>query len=386
MHAPPSYMPTPTRPSFAPNPHPSRPPTRLLSAVTLGVLAGHWAVLSGAPLALNVHSSQDTAPALTFTTRTLTAPVASLPAAVPARQHHQRVSKPIARAAPADTLQEPSLDAANESESTAATLAPEADAASPLANTTIAGPDAIVLAAANSASVSLGVDTPPKTPPLATAPPPPQYRYPAPVRLKYDVRGKEKGFPFFANGELLWQHDDTTYNARLEISIFLLGARVQTSVGQLTPQGLEPRRFGDKVRSEVAAHFERSKGKVIFSANTPDVPLQAGAQDNLSVLVQMASALAGASGQIPKGTQLIFQSVGPRSAEIWTFTVGALEKLALPGGDVSALHVQRSSSNESDGKADIWLAPSIDYMPVRILLTWAEDHFADQQWTATQKP
>ena len=78
--------------------------------------------------------------------------------------------------------------------------------------------------------------------------------------------------------------------------------------------------------------------------------------------------------------------MGPRSAETWTFTVGALEKITFPGGEVSAVHLVRTSSNAYDGRADVWLAPGMDYMPVRILVTWGEDHFADQQWSATEKP
>lgn len=362
-------------PSLPLNRVPSRPPVGLLSGLTLGVLLGHWAVLSGSPLSLGGHSTADATPALTFTTRALPPPATTLPAAQTARPHSPRASKrptlserAAAAAVTLDDVQVPTMDDSGPA---------------PVADSVVPDGGAVLLAAASPTSPSPAVDAVPKLPPVAA---PPQYRYPAPVRLKYDVRGKEKGFPFFANGELLWQHDGTSYDARLEISIFLLGSRVQTSTGQLTPQGLEPRRFGDKVRSEVAAHFERNKGKVVFSANTPEVPLQVGAQDNLSAWVQLASTLAGAQGRVPNGTKLTFLSVGPRSAETWTFTVGSLEKLELPGGEISAIHLQRTSSNEYDGRADLWLAPTMDYMPVRILVTWGEDHFADQQWSATEKP
>ena len=359
---------------------PSGPPVRLLSVLTLAVLLGHWAVLSGTPLSFSLQSAQEAAPALSFTTRTVAAlptpPAAATPAPAPARK--KQVAKPPQQSTPNT---EPPSDAAPAMEEAASTQ-PTADIAAPQE-------DAVGVAAATggepagSANTSAAAEATPTAPPEAA---PPAYRFPAPVRLKFEVRGKERGFPFFANGELLWQHDGASYDARYEIRIFLLGKVAQTSTGQLTAQGLEPRRFGDKRRSEVAAHFERSKGKVSFSANTPDVPLQAGAQDNLSGWIQLASFFAGASGQVPAGTQLVFLSVGPRSAETWTLTVQNTEKLVLPGGEVSAIHVVRTSSNESDGRADVWLAPSMDYMPVRILVTWGEDHLADQQWAGTEKP
>ena len=169
----------------------------------------------------------------------------------------------------------------------------------------------------------------------------------------------------------------------MEVSHFLLGSRVQTSTGQLTAQGLEPLRFGDKVRSEVAAHFERTKNKVTFSANTPDAPLLPGAQDQLSVLVQLAAMLGGDPKSFPKGSTLVFQAVGPRSSESWTFTVGVSEKLSLPGGELNALRLWRDPNGEYDTKLEVWMAPALGFLPARVRLTQANGDFVDQQWRAT---
>ncbi len=222
------------------------------------------------------------------------------------------------------------------------------------------------------------------------APPPAQavrkFVVPPSTRLKYDVRGESKGFPYFANGELRWVQDGKTYDARMEISMFLLGSRVQTSVGQVTPHGLAPTRFGDKFRSEVAAHFDHEKNKVSFSANTPDVPLLPGGQDQLSALMQLAAMIAAQPSQFVVGTTLPIQAVGPRSAESWVFTVGATEKLTLPGGELSTLRLSRDAPGEYAPKMELWLAPSLGYLPVRIRLTQANGEVLDQQWRSTQAP
>ena len=209
------------------------------------------------------------------------------------------------------------------------------------------------------------------------------YVFPPPIRLKYDVKGEVKGFPYFVNGELQWAQDGKTYDARMEISHFLLGSRVQTSTGQLTAQGLEPLRFGDKVRSEVAAHFDYSKNKVTFSANTPDAALLPGAQDQLSVLAQLAAMLGGDAKGFPKGSTLTFQAVGPRSSESWTLTVGVTEKLSLPGGEMSALRLWRDPSGEYDTKLEVWMAPALGFLPARVRLTQANGDYVDQQWRTT---
>ncbi len=218
------------------------------------------------------------------------------------------------------------------------------------------------------------------------APVPPHVVLPPPARLLYDVKGEVKGFPYHVNGELLWSPDGNTYSARMEFRHFLMGSRVQTSTGTLGPQGLEPIRFGDKVKSEVAAHFQRDKGKVTFSANTPDALLQPGAQDQLSVLVQVAAQVAAQGGAIDSGTVLAFQAVGPRSSETWRFTVDKSESLTLPGGTVQALRLWRDPLGEYDPKLEIWLAPEQGYLPVRVRLTQRNGDFVDQLWRETRKP
>lgn len=210
--------------------------------------------------------------------------------------------------------------------------------------------------------------------------------YPEPARLKYEVRAEVKGISLTLNGELLWQHDGKTYNSRLEFSHFLLGSRMQTSKGTLGPQGLEPIRFGDKVRSEVAAHFDRSANKVTFSANTPDVPLTPGMQDQLSAVLQLSAMFGGEPQRYPAGTQIPFEAIGPRSVESWTMVVGNTEKLTLPGGEVSAIKLSRGAAGPHSNRAEIWLAPSMGYLPVRIRLTEANGDVADKLWRSTQPP
>jgi hypothetical protein len=209
---------------------------------------------------------------------------------------------------------------------------------------------------------------------------------PGSTRLKYDVSGLVKSFKYYVSGELLWLQDGKTYDARLEMSHFLLGSRVQTSKGALTTQGLEPLRFGDKVRSEVAAHFQRAKGLVSFSANSPDVALLPLAQDQLSVFVQLAAMWGGNASRFASGSQLPFQAVGPRSAENWVFVVGDTERLKVDGGELSAIKLLRERSLDYDVRVELWLAPALGYLPARIRLTQSNGDEVDMLWRKTEKP
>lgn len=365
-----------------PRPTAGSPPTRRrqtwrLVLLTVAVLLAHWAVLRAAPLALAAHDNRDSANTWAFATRTIAAPLPApspLPVAVnpmrttPTRAPVGKKPAPNPNRLPPNDLEQNQAPALVDIDPTATELVAISTEDAP----SIEAPTTLLAAAS------------PSTKPLP-AKAVRRYVFPPPARLKYTITGEVKGFPYHVNGELAWMQDGNTYDARMEISHFLLGSRVQTSTGQLTAQGLEPTRFGDKVKSEVAAHFERDKGRISFSANTPDAPLLAGAQDQLSIFMQVASMLGGDPDGFPRGSTLAFQAVGPRSADAWVFTVGAVETLTLPGGDLAAVHLWRDPSGEYDPKTEIWLAPALGYLPVRIRLTQRNGDFVDQQWKSTQK-
>ncbi len=203
------------------------------------------------------------------------------------------------------------------------------------------------------------------------------YTVPGSHTLKYQVTSNK--FPFSLNAELGWQLDGESYSARLAFGAFGI-SRVQTSRGQITAEGLAPLRFSDKYRSEVAAHFVREKGKVIFSANTPDAPLLSGAQDRLSVVVQLAAMIAGNPDHFPPATTIALQIVGPRDADIWLFTVEDDEMLTLPGGQLLTRKLVRNPRQEFDQKVELWLAPALDYLPARLRITESNGDYADQRW------
>ena len=211
------------------------------------------------------------------------------------------------------------------------------------------------------------------------------FKPPLSARLKYAVKGDVRNLNYSASGELLWQQDGERYNARLEVAAFLLGSRVQTSTGLLGAEGLMPVRFGDKSRSELAAHFQRDKNIISFSANTPDVPLLKGAQDRLSVVLQLSALLAADPTRYPAGTMLSFQTVSQRAAEVWQFVVEKEELLSLPYGDVPSLKLNRNPRKEFDQRIELWFAPGLDYLPVRLRITNANGDAVDQLLRSLEK-
>ncbi len=185
---------------------------------------------------------------------------------------------------------------------------------------------------------------------------------------------------------MLWQHDGQQYQLRQEVRHLLLGSRSQTSIGQLTEQGLQPSRFGDKFKQEVAAHFERSKGVVSFSANTPSQPLQEGAQDRLSLFFQLAALMEGNPEMRQPGHRLQLQVASARSAEVWAFAVDKRETLKLPIGLLPSLKLVRLPVQQYDQTVEIWLSPGHAHLPVRVRVVQTNGDVLEQFLRKLEKP
>jgi hypothetical protein len=222
---------------------------------------------------------------------------------------------------------------------------------------------------------------PAKAPPGKPLPP---AQPPASTRLHYVVAGQIKGFNYNATGTLDWELGGDRYSARMEMRMPLLGSRVQTSTGGVGPAGLMPERFADKGRSERAAHFEREQHRIRFSANTPDAELLPGAQDRLSLFLQIAGLLQARPQAYASGDIIEMQVAGTGDAEIWRFQVGEESTLVLPAGELRVRHLVRQPRKEFDSTVEMWLAPDLNHLPVRLKVTQANGDMADQQ--LSQKP
>lgn len=219
---------------------------------------------------------------------------------------------------------------------------------------------------------------PPAAPaPHAAALPPAQP--PASTRLLYDVTGSIKGIGYKAQGTLDWTVTGARYEARMEMRVMLLGSRSQTSTGQIGPGGLMPERFADKSRSEKAAHFDAAQQSIRFSSNAPEVPLQPGAQDRLSLFLQLASLLQARPQAYTTGQTVDMQVAGTGDAPIWRFEVGEESTVSLPAGQFKVRHLVRQPRKEFDSTVEMWLAPSLHHLPVRLRVTQSNGDVADQQ-------
>ncbi|MDR2155069.1 MAG: DUF3108 domain-containing protein [Burkholderiaceae bacterium] len=207
-------------------------------------------------------------------------------------------------------------------------------------------------------------------------------RVPAAATLRYRVTGRVRGIGYKADARLEWRHQDGRYQAQWSLELPLLGTRTQRSEGRLTLDGLAPERFSERSRSERSASFDAKNQRIRFSGDQPDAVLEPGAQDRLSVTLQLAALLAAAPKRYPPGARITLQTVGVRGAERWVWEVRADETLTLAARKLPCVHLLREPREEGDIGVDLWLARTLEYLPVRLRLTQDDGDVADQQLQA----
>lgn len=190
---------------------------------------------------------------------------------------------------------------------------------------------------------------------------------PEPVQLRYNVTKDGDS----ARANLTWQSREGTYELGYEATYFGFSIIKQMSSGKMTATGLAPVHFSEKRRgrSEQATHFDQAKNAVTFSNNHPEAKLAAGSQDRASFLIQLASLFAGQPDKLKMGQVITLPVASVDELELWAFEVQASESLALPIGETLAIKVLRRPRRAFDQTVEVWFAPALSYLPVRIRLT-----------------
>lgn len=388
-------MPTLVAPSSSPSLPPGlpgRPSWRALIGLTLLVGLVHLLLLGLAPMAIGPEPSPL---ANKFSTRTIViappaaeapapaaAPAEAKPAPPPKPKRPREASVPRPKPAPKPAPAEPSPEP-----KTVATPAPETPDLTAQAATdsgAAAPPEAAASAPAGATSPSGGSGTGTQAAAggeaSGTIAGTQAMKIPGSVTLDFEATGQSGASPQRGVfGELVWLQDGTRYDGRLTLKAVFFTLLNWHSTGRIGPSGLEPERYSESRKSEVASHFVRDQNQIVFSNNAPPVPLLPGAQDRMSVMMQLGGLLAASPQRYPAGTRISVQTVGTRDAEVWVFVVGDEEKLSLPAGEFTARKLTRDPRKSFDRKLELWLAPEYGYLPVRIRQTEPNGDFADAQ-------
>lgn len=237
---------------------------------------------------------------------------------------------------------------------------------------------------------------PPETVAVTNAPLPPPSNaltakpgdFPPNIQINYKLTGQERGLTYHASGSLKWQTQATpdapsptpahkAYAAELRVRAFLVGSRVWRSAGLLTENGLSPVRYSDSGRGERAAHFDTTQNKISFSGNTPGVALQPGAQDQVSLFIQMAATVAAKNFKLD--SELNVQTATARDAVNWVLTFKSEELIEVDGKQLATQRWVCLPRGKFDSQIEMWLSQSHGGLPVRIKITQVTGNFIDME-------
>jgi len=194
--------------------------------------------------------------------------------------------------------------------------------------------------------------------------------------LSYSIQAKQKGMPIEGDAVMRWNVSDTTFSVSNEARAMIVGKILDTkSQGIVDANGLAPTGFTEKRfrRPLTTTSFDRSANLITFSSSDEQYPIKGGEQDRNSVIWQLAGVARGMPAKFKTGFTWKVVVAGQRDADEWTFKVVGQDKIRTPLGELNSLHVQRVPVPDSkDQHLDIWLAPTLEWYPVRV--RYSEDN------------
>lgn len=209
--------------------------------------------------------------------------------------------------------------------------------------------------------------------PADAASAPPAFDWPPSTRLSYRLTGDVRG-PVEGQAQVEWLRQGSRYQVRLEASVGPFFAplltRRESSEGEITPEGLFPRRYD----LEMDIAFRAPRRQTIFmdadAVRLPGgatLPRPEGLQDAVSQFVQMTWLFTTQPQRLAPGQAIELPLALPRRVEPWAYEVQAGEPIYTVAGPVDTLHVKpRRLARAGDYTAEIWVAPALQNLPVRI--------------------
>jgi len=200
--------------------------------------------------------------------------------------------------------------------------------------------------------------------------------------LSYNLKVKQSGLSLNGLATVQWRAGDGKYSIAAESRAAIFGKVVENhSEGAIDDFGLAPVTFHEKrIRKDpYTTSFKRDAKTIAFTESDTTYPILGGEQDRLSAQWQLAAIARAAPDKFKPGSEWNLFVAGRRDAEVWNFKVTKIETIQTGAGEVSAVHLVKEPPAKSPGQqVDLWLAPSMDWYPVRVRFNDPDGDFVDQ--------
>jgi hypothetical protein len=213
------------------------------------------------------------------------------------------------------------------------------------------------------------------------------FAWPLSTRIRYVLTGWYRG-EVHGSAEVQWLREGERYQVHLDAVIgpgfAPLGSRRMSSAGRTTARGLQPEQYEQQTRMLLAEPRRLRMAfddEAITLANGTRVlrtPAMQDVQDTASQFVQLVWLFRTRPALLEVGRSVEFMLALPRRVHRWTYDVVAREQIPTPAGPVEAFHVKpRRDALPGDLTTEMWFAPSLQYLPVRLLIRQDAQTYVD---------
>lgn len=176
------------------------------------------------------------------------------------------------------------------------------------------------------------------------------------------------------SGTIHWTTDGKTYRLVVSLPVPFIGPLNYVSEGHIDAFGLAPDRYTEQRGRRPAdiTSFNRSTPhpSIGFTRRPDTIALPDGAQDRFSMIFQLASLVRGDPARYQPGVTREFFVVDNDSGEVWPVQTMGPDRVMRFDGPIDTVHFMRLPRRDGDRRRiDVWLAPSFDWLPVRIMQT-----------------
>jgi hypothetical protein len=211
------------------------------------------------------------------------------------------------------------------------------------------------------------------------------FAWPVSTRMRYLLTGYVRG-EVHGQAEVEWIRAGDRYQVHLDVqvgpSFAPLARRRMSSDGEITPQGLVPRRYDQETRvafdGPYHATVQFEPDRILF-ANGRAAGRWPGVQDTASQFVQLAYWFDSQPERLRTGEVVELPLAMPRNVSVWVYDVLDEETLYTNFGEVRAYHLKPRREPQAGGDlvTELWIAPRLRHLPVRFRIRQDAENYVD---------
>jgi hypothetical protein len=207
--------------------------------------------------------------------------------------------------------------------------------------------------------------------------------WPPSTRLTYTLTGLYRNGPLYGKASVEWRRSGTHYQVQFDIHVSPFFDQHMFSDGQVTDHGLAPQHYDESFEAPLMAprvrRIEFSEDSVTL-ANGSLASRLPQTQDGASQFVQLVWMFT-VRPELARAGHIVDLPLALNSnLRRWHYQVLGTETLDLGVGQVEAVHLKPlldGPRRPNEYPFEIWMAPTLQYLPVRLLVPLDDKNFAD---------